>query len=118
MGSILFTEDVRLMTKAYDYADFASPAPHPGEYLREDYLPGYKLTAGGLARAMGLRDRARIERLVREKQAITADTALRLARVFKTTPEFWINLQVAHDLSKAAIAARDELAAIKPLAAA
>ena len=106
------------MTKAYDYADFASPAPHPGEYLREDYLPGYKLTAGGLARAMGLRDRARIERLVREKQAITADTALRLARVFKTTPEFWINLQVAHDLSKAAIAARDELAAIKPLAAA
>jgi len=118
MGSILFTEVVRLMTKAYDYADFASPAPHPGEYLREDYLPGYKLTAGGLARAMGLRDRARIERLVREKQAITADTALRLARVFKTTPEFWINLQVAHDLSKTAISARDELAAITPLTAA
>jgi addiction module HigA family antidote len=106
------------MATAYDYAGFATPAPHPGEYLREDYLPAYRLTAGALARAMGLRDRARIERLVREKQAITADTALRLARVFETTPEFWINLQVTHDLSRAAISARDELAAIKPLAAA
>lgn len=106
------------MGTAYDYAGFATPAPHPGEYLREDYLPAYKLTAGTLARALGLRDRARIERLVREKQAITADTALRLARVFETTPEFWINLQVAHDLSRAAIRARDELATIKPLVAA
>ena len=106
------------MANAYDYTGFVTPAPHPGEHLREDFLPGYKLTAGGLARAMGLRDRARIERIVREKQAITADTALRLARVFGTTPEFWINLQVAHDLSKAAINTRDELAAIKPLVAA
>ena len=106
------------MANAYDYTDFTTPTPHPGEHLREDFLPGYKLTAGGLARAMGLRDRARIERIVREKQAITADTALRLARVFGTTPEFWINLQVAHDLSRAAINARDELAAITPLAAA
>lgn len=106
------------MANAYDYTGFETPAPHPGEHLREDFLPGYKLTAGGLARAMGLRDRARIERIVREKQAITADTALRLARVFATTPEFWINLQVAHDLSRAAISARDELAAITPLAAA
>jgi addiction module HigA family antidote len=67
---------------------------------------------------MGLKDRTRIERVVRERQPITADTALRLARVFRTTPQFWINLQTDHDLSKAAIAAREELAAIKPLAAA
>ena len=64
------------------YTSFLSPASHPGEHLREDFLPGYKLTAGGLARAMGLRDRAQMERIVREKQAITADTALRLARFF------------------------------------
>jgi addiction module HigA family antidote len=102
---------------AYDFTDFASPTPHPGEHLREEYLPGYGLTAGALARAMGLRDRTRMERLVREQQPVTADTALRLARVFATTPQFWINLQTDHDLSKAAILARDELARIKPLAA-
>ena len=56
--------------------------------------------------------------MVREKRAITADTALRVAWLFDTTPDSWINLQVAHHLSEAPISARDELAAIKPLAAA
>lgn len=102
---------------AYDFTDFISPLPHPGEHLREEFLPGYRLTAGALSKAMGLKDRTRIERLVREQQPITADTALRLARIFGTTPQFWINLQTDHDLSKAAIAARDELSAIQPLAA-
>lgn len=100
---------------AVDYADFAKPLPHPGELLREDYLPQYGLSAGALARAMGLKDRTRIERLVREQQPITADTALRLARVFSTSADYWINLQTAHDLSAAAIGSRDELKAIKPI---
>ena len=100
---------------AFQYTDFASPLPHPGELLREDYLPQFGLTAGALARAMGLKDRTRIERLVREQQPVTADTALRLGRVFGTTPDYWINLQTAHDLSAAAINAREELAAIQPL---
>ena len=101
-----------------DYANFVEPAPHPGEHLREDYLPAFNLTAGALARAMGLKDRARIERLVRERQAITADTALRLGRVFGTSAQFWINLQTEHDLSKAAILNRQALAALTPLVAA
>jgi len=101
---------------AYDFTDLVTPLPHPGEHLREEFLPGYHLTAGALARAMGLKDRARVERLVREQQPVTADTALRLARVFGTSAQFWINLQTDHDLSKAAIAAREELATIKPLA--
>lgn len=67
---------------------------------------------------MGLKDRTRIERLIRERQPVTADTACRLGRVFGTTAQFWINLQTDHDLSKAAIAARDALAEIRPLAAA
>lgn len=100
---------------AHDYTAFAEPLSHPGEHLREDFLPDYGLTPGALARAMGLKDRTRIERLVREELALTSDTALRLARVFGTTAEFWMNLQTQHDLSKAAIAARDELAAILPL---
>ena len=101
----------------YECAEFATPAPHPGEHLREAFLPGYGLTAGALAKALGLKDRTRIGRLVREQQPVTADTALRLARVFGTTPQFRINLQTDHDLSKAAILAQDELAAIKRLEA-
>ncbi len=100
-----------------DYGSFTSPLPHPGEHLREDYLPQFHLSAGGLAKAMGLRDRTRIERIIREKQPITSDTALRLAKVFDTSADFWMNLQTQHDLSVAAIDGRDDLAAIKPLKA-
>ena len=100
-----------------DFLDFVEPLAHPGEHLREEYLPGYGLTAGALAKAMGLKDRTRIERLVRELQPITPDTALRLAKVFSTTPQYWMNLQAQHDLSKAAIGRRAEIAAIQPLVA-
>jgi len=102
----------------HDYTAFAEPLAHPGEHLREDFLPDYGLTAGALAKAMGLKDRTRIERLIREKQPVTPDTALRLGRVFGTSPEFWMNLQNQHDLSIAAIAVRDELNAIKGFEAA
>lgn len=98
-----------------DYTTFAAPLAHPGEILREDYLAAFKLSAGGLARAMGLKDRSRIEQLVREQRAITSDTALRLARVFGTSPEFWMNLQAQHDLSRDAIANRQAFADIEPL---
>jgi addiction module HigA family antidote len=101
-----------------DYSTFESPLPHPGEHLREDYLPQYGLTAGKLARAMGLKDRTRIERIIREQQPITADTALRLGKVFGTSADMWIGLQTAHDLSKAALEASEELATIQPLVAA
>jgi addiction module HigA family antidote len=96
-----------------DYRDFTNPLPHPGEHLREDFLPQYGFTAGRLAKAMGLKDRQRLERIIRGTQAVTADTALRLARVFGTSPQFWMNLQASHDLSKAAIAAREELEKIQ-----
>jgi len=98
-----------------DYTDFVSPLAHPGEHLREDFLPDFNLTAGALAKAMGLKDRTRIERLVREKQPVTSDTALRLGKVFGTSPEFWMNLQMQHDLSVAAIASGDQLGSLRPL---
>ncbi|CAN5264585.1 HigA family addiction module antitoxin [soil metagenome] len=106
------------MLIARNFDDFVSPLPHPGEHLREDYLPAYNLSAGALAKAMGLKDRSRLEQIIREKRGISADTALRLGKVFGTSPEFWVNLQTAHDLSKAAIEARGELSEIRPLAAA
>jgi addiction module HigA family antidote len=95
--------------------DFATALPHPGEHLREDFLPEYRLTPGALAKAMGLKDRTRIERLVRGAQPVTPDTALRLAAVFGTSAEFWMNLQAQHDLSAAAIANREDLARIRRL---
>lgn len=66
---------------------------HPGEVLRYEYLERLELSAGALAKAMGLAGRQRIERLVRAEQAMTADTALRLARVFpNTSAQFWLDL--------------------------
>jgi addiction module HigA family antidote len=101
-----------------DYTTLTQPLPHPGELLREDYLPAFNLTAGALAKAIGLKDRSRIEQLVREQRSITADTALRLGKAFGTSAEYWMNLQAQHDLSRDAIASRDALAGIQPLAAA
>jgi addiction module HigA family antidote len=98
--------------------EFVSPLPHPGEILREDFMEPLALTAGALAKAMGLKDRSRIERLSRERQPITADTALRLGRVFGNSAQFWMNLQTQHDLSATAIAERDALAEIQPIRAA
>lgn len=75
---------------------FARPM-HPGEFLREEYLAPLNMSAGRLAKALDL-PRTRIERLIREEVGISADTALRLARFFSTTPAFWLNIQQAYDI--------------------
>jgi addiction module HigA family antidote len=73
---------------------------HPGEVLREEFMAPLGLTAYALAKACHI-ERPRIERIVREKHGISADTALRLAKYFGTTPEFWLNLQHSFDLEEA-----------------
>jgi addiction module HigA family antidote len=73
------------------------PAIHPGEILREEYLIPLNLTAYAMAQKLGI-PRTRIERIVHEKVGITSDTALRLGKFFKTTPEFWMNMQSSYDL--------------------
>ena len=73
---------------------------HPGVVLSELYLSELGLSAMGLARALGV-PRTRIERLVKGQTAMTPDTALRLARALGTTPEYWMNMQVNHDLAQA-----------------
>jgi antitoxin HigA-1 len=73
---------------------------HPGEVLAEEFLKPLGLSVNALA--MGLRVPAtRIGAVVKGERAVTADTALRLARFFGTSPEFWMNLQAMHDLTKA-----------------
>lgn len=73
---------------------------HPGEVLREEFLKPLKLTAYAVAAALDI-PRTRIERLAREETPVTADTALRLGKFFKTTPAFWMNMQAQYDLEKA-----------------
>lgn len=73
---------------------------HPGEILREEYLVPLGMTANALSLALRV-PAPRINDIVRERRAITPDTALRLARYFDTTPEFWLNLQSAFDLKRA-----------------
>ncbi|MFL9828145.1 HigA family addiction module antitoxin [Rhodoplanes sp. SY1] len=92
------------------------PPVHPGEILREDYLVPLAMSAGALAKKLDV-PRTRIERLAAEQTAITPDTALRLAAFFRTTPEFWMNLQTAYDLKIAAAAKREEIARIAARAA-
>lgn len=73
---------------------------HPGEILREEYLKPLGLSARALANAIGVPPN-RLSEIVAERRGMTADTAMRLARHFRTTPEFWMSMQAGYDLSKA-----------------
>lgn len=73
---------------------------HPGEILREEFLVPMGMSASALAIELHV-PAPRINDVVRERRAVTPDTALRLARYFGTTPQFWLNLQSAYELRKA-----------------
>ena len=90
---------------------------HPGEMLREDFLPDYGLTVASLAESLGV-SRQTVNELLRERRALSPEMALRLSRLFGNTPEFWLNAQRAVDLWDAAQAIRSEVDRIKPLSAA
>jgi addiction module HigA family antidote len=92
------------------------PPVHPGEILREEYLGPLDMSAGALAKRLRV-PRTRIERLVAEQTAMTPDTALRLAAFFRTSPQFWMNMQTSYDLKITQSAKKDELAKIEPVAA-
>jgi antitoxin HigA-1 len=76
------------------------PPIHPGEILYEDLMKPLGLSQNKLAEILDV-DPGRINQIVAGRRSITADTALRLARYFGTTPEFWLNLQTRYDLQKA-----------------
>ncbi|ANH09171.1 HigA family addiction module antitoxin [Shinella sp. HZN7] len=84
------------------------PPIHPGEILREEYLVPLGLSAGALAKKLGV-PRTRIERLATEQSSVTTDTALRLAKFFRTTPEFWMNMQASYDIKLALAGLAGEL---------
>ena len=83
---------------------------HPGEILREEFLVPLGLSARRLAEDLHI-PANRLTEIIRGHRGVTADTAQRLARRFGTTPQFWMNLQTSHDLSRAA--AENDYSAIK-----
>lgn len=76
-------------------ADF--PPAHPGEVLLHDFLEPLGMSRYALAKALGVSE-MRISQIINRKRGITPDTALRLARYFGTSAEFWLGMQATHDL--------------------
>ena len=90
---------------------------HPGEMLREDFLPDFGLTTASLAKAIGV-SRQTINELLRERRRLSPEMALRLARLSGNSAEFWLDAQRAVDLWDAANAIARQVRGIKPLKAA
>jgi antitoxin HigA-1 len=89
------------------------PPVHPGEILREEFLVPLKLTPYAVAAALNV-PRTRIERIAREEKPVTADTALRLGKFFKTGAAFWMNIQARFDLETAEDALAPQIKKIAP----
>lgn len=70
---------------------------HPGEIIKEEYLEPLSMSVSALAVALRV-PASRINDVVRQKRGVSIDTALRLARYFNTTAQFWMNLQISYDL--------------------
>ena len=87
---------------------------HPGEILREDFLPDYGLSPTQLAGALGV-SRQTVNELLRERRAVSPEMALRLARLFGNSPEFWLNAQRAVDLWDASQIIGKDVEQIKPI---
>ena len=79
---------------------------HPGEILREEFLLPLGLSANALSLALRV-PATRIHEVVRQRRGITSDTAIRLARYFNTTPQFWLNLQTNFNLKQTSIQVAD-----------
>ena len=86
---------------------------HPGEILREEFLIPMNLTAHALALALHV-PAPRINDITRERRGVTADTAMRLARFFNMSPEFWMGLQADYEMALARQNLANELKSIKP----
>lgn len=83
-------------------------ATHPGQILFAEFLEPLQLTQAGLARVLHI-PLNRVNELVRGKRGITPESALLLSDYFRNSPEFWMNLQTAHDLSRARQQMRDDM---------
>lgn len=89
---------------------------HPGEILREEFLKPLGMSAYELAKRLRV-PVPRVNDIVLQKRGISADTAVRLSRLFGTTDQFWLNLQSAYEISRVKAEKSEEIERIKPMAA-
>lgn len=89
------------------------PNIHPGEVLREEFLAPLGLSAYQLAKDLEI-PQTRVSEILNARRAVSADTAARLGRYFRTSPQFWLNLQADYDLEELARAKQPELDRIQP----
>jgi antitoxin HigA-1 len=87
---------------------------HPGEMLREDFMPDFELTVSQLARSLGV-SRQSVNELVRERRSVSPEMALRLSRLFGNSAEFWLNAQRAVDLWDTEQVAGPDIQRVEPL---
>ena len=87
---------------------------HPGEMLREDFLPDYGLTVSNFAKAIGV-SRQTVNELIRERRSLSPEMAIRLSRYFGNSAQFWLNAQQAVDLWEASLRMKTQIDQIKPL---
>ncbi len=92
------------------------PPMHPGRFLELEFLEPLGITSYALAKAIGV-DPPRVYKIVAGERGITADTALRLARYFGTSAQYWLNLQTHYDLEIAEDEVGAEIGHIRPLTA-
>ena len=90
---------------------------HPGEILREEFMPDFGLSVAGLAKRL-LVSRQTANELVHERRSVSPEMALRLGRLFGTTPQYWLNLQRNVDIWNSLDLERESIEAIEPLAVA
>ncbi|WP_241824648.1 HigA family addiction module antitoxin [Salinivibrio sp. IB282] len=107
------TNEVTVMT-IFNTTGMQRQPTHPGAMLREDFLPDYGLSVEQLADALGV-SRQSMTAVLDERKAISPELALRLARLFGNSPEFWLNAQRAVDLWEASQSIKHEVEKIKPL---
>ncbi|MGJ4753942.1 HigA family addiction module antitoxin [Leptospira kmetyi] len=88
--------------------------PHPGDVLKYDFLEPMSLSAYRLSKDIGVSE-SLISQIIHRKKSVTPDTALRLAKYFKMTPDFWLNYQIAYDLEELEHTQKNEYKKIKPL---
>jgi antitoxin HigA-1 len=117
MSRPVITTDTEYAMSIVNTGQMRRRPTHPGEMLREDFLPDYGLTASGLASAIGV-SRQSVNELLRGRRAVSPEMALRLGKLFGNSPAFWLNAQRAVDLWDAEQAIKADVAGIKTLSVA